>query len=50
MDVEFAQERKEIGFWVAGGGVIVALVDGGEDRRGGGLDGVDFLDVVGEVV
>ncbi len=35
---------------MAGYGVVVALVGCREDRIRGGLDGVDFLDVVGEVV
>ena len=49
-DVELAEEREEEGFGVAGYGVVVALVGGGEDGVGGCLEVVDLLEGLGRVV
>lgn len=49
-DAEGAEERQEGGFGVPAYGVVVPLVDGGEDVVSGRAVGVDFLDLGGEEV
>ena len=41
--MEFAEDGEERGFDVAGDGIVVALVDGGEDVVFGGAEGVDLF-------